>query len=279
MTDPQRIRRAKSILRYYYDFLRNILVRRKEEQCMNNKKERLPHHITRLIIVFILCIAGVVFVYSAIPNSFTDRDLHKTLTVERESAKDISFARESVCAECHEDEYALVNSSYHRNVSCQVCHGPAQAHTQDEAITPSAPRERKLCPVCHLYDSSRPTGFPQINPNTHNPVAPCFNCHDPHDPTPTETPLECTACHAEIASTKSLSHHVQLSCEECHDVPEQHKVHPRSIRPTVPREREFCGKCHAEGAGEAGATSVNMTTHGEKYLCWQCHFPHMPEAN
>jgi ribosomal protein S27AE len=23
---------------------------------------------------------------------------------------------------------------------------------------------------------------------------------------------------------------------------------------------------------------VEMRTHGERYLCWQCHYPHFPES-
>jgi hypothetical protein len=199
--------------------------------------------------------------------------------VERESAKAISFAGSSVCAECHEEEYELANSSYHMDVSCEVCHGPGYEHTEDEEITPSAPRERKLCPQCHLYDPSRPTGFPQINPVTHNPVEPCINCHDPHDPTAPETPQECNACHAEIATMKSLSHHALLDCERCHEAPEEHKIKPRLTRPTKPKQREFCGECHAKGKAKTEAPKVDIVAHGEKYLCWQCHYAHMPEVH
>jgi ribosomal protein S27AE len=45
------------------------------------------------------------------------------------------------------------------------------------------------------------------------------------------------------------------------------------------QNRDACGKCHAEGAKSAQEIPrVNMATHGEKYLCWQCHYPHQPEA-
>jgi ribosomal protein S27AE len=47
------------------------------------------------------------------------------------------------------------------------------------------------------------------------------------------------------------------------------------VRPTKPDNREFCGKCHAEGSDNKGVPTVDMATHGEKYVCWQCHYPHM----
>jgi hypothetical protein len=239
----------------------------------------MPNYITRLIILTILAIAGVAYVYSAIPPKYIDRDLHKRLTVERESERELSFAGGAVCAECHDEAYEAVNGSYHADVSCEVCHGPAYAHTEDEELTPSAPRERKLCPLCHLYDPARPTGFPQINPVTHNPMEPCINCHDAHDPTTPQTPEACAACHAEIASTKSLSHHALLECTMCHEAPEEHKITPRVVRPTKPKRRAFCGLCHAEDAIQGDAPKVDIVAHGEKYLCWQCHFAHMPEVH
>jgi ribosomal protein S27AE len=44
-------------------------------------------------------------------------------------------------------------------------------------------------------------------------------------------------------------------------------------------DREFCGKCHAEGASGPGEISrINLHTHNERYMCWDCHYPHHPEA-
>jgi hypothetical protein len=133
--------------------------------------------------------------------------------------------------------------------------------------------------VCHAYDRSRPTGFPQINPASHNPDLPCITCHNPHDPVPPEVPQECSACHAQIARTKAVSRHASLACTTCHEVSEQHKVSPRSALPGKPQTREFCGQCHAGGAGDSPVPQIDLATHGSHYLCWQCHYPHMPEGN
>jgi ribosomal protein S27AE len=79
----------------------------------------------------------------------------------------------------------------------------------------------------------------------------------------------------------------------CHDAPQQHKVSPRSVKPSKPQTREFCGKCHGkdgkDAKGEkdgkggkeklaANAPKIDMGEHGEKYVCWQCHYPHSPEV-
>jgi hypothetical protein len=110
-------------------------------------------------------------------------------------------------------------------------------------------------------------------------MKPCISCHDPHDPVPPETPRECSACHAAIARTKAVSHHVYLPCTRCHDTPEDHRVSPREFRPARPMNREFCGGCHAGDAPDAeGIRRIEMATHGGNYVCWQCHYPHMPEG-
>jgi DnaJ-class molecular chaperone len=138
---------------------------------------------------------------------------------------------------------------------------------------------REFCVRCHAYSPSRPTGFPQINPATHNPLKACTLCHNPHDPKPPHAPQECQACHGEIARTKALSPHVQLECTTCHTVPAEHKVEPRIVRATIPADREFCGRCHGMDAPVKGTPKIDILMHGEKYLCWQCHYPHMPEVD
>jgi ribosomal protein S27AE len=133
--------------------------------------------------------------------------------------------------------------------------------------------------LCHAYNPSRPTGFPQIDPVAHNPLQPCITCHDPHAPVPPAVPEECGACHGQIERQKALSHHANLACGTCHQVPQQHKVTPRAVRPTIPADRTFCGRCHAEGAsGRAEAPRIDLAEHNPRYLCWQCHYPHDPKT-
>jgi hypothetical protein len=57
-------------------------------------------------------------------------------------------------------------------------------------------------------------------------------------------------------------------------------VLPRQYPPKKPQTREFCGGCHAQDAkSDKDIPRVNMNSHGEKHLCWECHYPHMPEAH
>jgi len=240
--------------------------------------------IIRLGTIFGLAIVGLVAArHFLVPDTFGEIGHYRAAAVETIASQEINYAGSEACAGCHYDVAEVHDSHLHRSVACEVCHGPATAHTEDPlGVVPPAPRERALCQLCHGYDPARPTGFPQIEPAVHNPLQPCFSCHNPHDPEPPTTPEECAACHGQIARTKAVSHHAQLACTQCHDAPTEHKVTPRLVTPSKPTSREFCGRCHAPDAVPPSeilqdVRRVDLSTHGEHYVCWQCHYPHYPE--
>lgn len=241
---------------------------------------RIPEQVKRLLVVNAVLISAALGIrFFVIPRDLVSTEVHRSTTVERELAKPVKFAGTETCAVCHDAETTIKNKSFHRSLSCEGCHGPASDHATDpEALKPPAPRDRKFCPVCHAYDASRPTGFPQINPTAHNPLKPCIACHNPHDPSPPETPRECSACHAQIERTKAVSSHALLTCTMCHTTPEQHKTAPRTALPSKPQSREFCATCHGNESKQKDAPKVDLTSHGNSYLCWQCHYPHLPEG-
>ena len=180
---------------------------------------------------------------------------------------------------CHEDEAPSRDKSFHRNLSCEGCHGPGRGTPRTPtALKPPAPRDRKFCPVCHAYDASRPTGFPQINPTAHNPLKPCITCHNPHDPVPPKTPKACSACHAQIERTKAVSSHALLSL---HDLPHRRPSSTRRRRGPRCRPSRRPGSSAPvprEGLAAKEPPKIDVTTHGTPYLCWQCHYPHLPEG-
>lgn len=195
------------------------------------------------------------------------------------AAHKAKYAGHEACAPCHEEIVKVHDAHRHQHVACEVCHGPAAEHAESPTEKrPLVPRTRAACPLCHGYDPSRPTGFPQIDPVTHNPLKACYTCHNPHAPEPPRTPEDCSACHAEIARTKAVSHHALLPCKRCHETQKLHMVNPTASRPAKPATREFCGGCHAPGANSPKEIPrVDLATHGERYVCWQCHHPHFPE--
>lgn len=216
-----------------------------------------------------------------IPDTFGQLGHYRAAAIPAIAGQPVRYAGWQVCAGCHDDQTAAKNKSFHRSLSCEVCHGPAAAHADDpENVKPVVPRKRgEACLYCHEYLPSRPTGFPQIIETTHNPMEACVTCHNPHDPTPPSVPESCSACHAEISRTKSISPHARLECTTCHEAVAGHRETPRTHPPTKPTERTFCGKCHAKDAkSSAEIPRIDLETHGGAYLCWQCHYPHHPET-
>lgn len=216
-----------------------------------------------------------------VPDSFGEIGHYRADAIKVNEERPIRYAGSRQCVECHDHEGEVKSASYHRTLSCEVCHGPSFPHADGmEGALPVVERDRRTaCLYCHEYLPSRPTGFPQVIERVHNPLTPCIDCHDPHDPTPPEIPGACSACHAQIARTKSVSHHGSLSCETCHETSPEHAQSPRSFLPRKPTAREFCGGCHASASDRAaGVPQIDLVVHGERYLCWECHYPHFPEG-
>jgi len=241
----------------------------------------VPQQVRRLAIVVVVLVAALIAARALlVPPTFGDRGHYRAASVDSIEKLPIRYAGHDACAMCHPQEVQTKAASFHRGVACEVCHGPAVQHTTNPVeVKPPAPRDRTFCPRCHAFNPARPTGFPQIDPVQHNPMRPCFTCHNPHDPTPPHPPESCAACHGEIARTKAVSPHFQLACTECHQADPRHVQSPRQWLPTKPASREFCGRCHATTADSPREIPrVELTTHGERYVCWQCHYPHHPEA-
>ena len=241
----------------------------------------MRQQISRLTLVFGVLIAGLVIArHFLVPKTFGQLGHYRAAAVAEISARKIKYAGHEACAMCHEDISKTHDTHRHRGVACEVCHGPAAAHIDAPTdIRPPAPRQRGApCALCHSYNPSRPTGFPQIDLVAHNPMKPCIGCHNPHAPEPPRTPEQCGACHGEIARTKAVSSHALLPCTRCHETEKRHRVDPISSRPSKPADRAFCGGCHAKEADSPKEIPrVDMAAHGNGYVCWQCHYPHFPE--
>jgi len=243
--------------------------------------KKLPEQVIRLAVVFLLFFGTLLAArFFLLPKDLRESGSHRTTAIQREQAKPVHFAGAAACSECHEDITDVLAGGHHRTLSCEVCHGANQAHVDaPDEVTPPAPRGRDFCPVCHAYSQSRPAGFPQILPETHNPRTPCIECHSPHDPVPPDAIHGCDACHPSIARTKAVSPHADVACTTCHEKSKGHKDSPRTVRPQKPVTREFCMRCHGENSGNRAAPKVSMEEHNPKYVCWQCHYPHMPEVH
>ncbi|MEE8576488.1 MAG: hypothetical protein V3T31_04470 [candidate division Zixibacteria bacterium] len=242
---------------------------------------RFPQQIIPLVVIIVAAMTALIVARQMLlPPSFGKLGHYRADAVGEVASLEKVYAGYQVCLDCHDDIYEEKQQSNHATVSCEACHGPAMAHTEDpDEVTPIVPSGRGFCPVCHGYDPARPTGFPQIIPVQHNPGQPCMDCHSPHSPELPYAPEDCSACHREIASEKLVSHHATLSCETCHTVPDEHLMNPAAVKAQKPDNKAVCGECHAEDADSARRIPrVDIDTHGERYFCWDCHYPHSPEA-
>lgn len=242
----------------------------------------MPDQIKRLLVVAVVVLAGFLAArHYLMPKDFGELGHFRSSAVDSVADLPIKYAGHQACFECHDDIHTKKSNSYHRKVNCEACHGPAAEHVASMGdVLPAVPRDRANCVLCHVYNPAKPSGFPQIDPVAHNPVKPCISCHDPHAPNPPSTPGECNACHGNIARTKALSPHALLECIRCHVTPEGHKLTPRSVRAGKFSERADCGQCHDQDAVvDKLIPRVDVARHGGENLCWQCHYPHSPEAS
>ncbi len=245
-------------------------------------ERKLPRQVIPLIILAgALLVALVVARLILVPKTFGEFGHYRGAAPNEVASRDITYAGSNACMDCHSDIYELKRESNHKGLACEVCHGPAEAHVNaPDSIKPTIPRGRGYCPLCHGYNPSRPSGFPQILPELHNPGKACITCHNPHQPVLPHPPEDCSACHREIASTKMVSKHTSVPCITCHVVPADHWQNPQVSLAKKPQTREVCGQCHdTKATSSAEIPRIDIETHGGRYMCWDCHYPHSPEAN
>ena len=87
------------------------------------------------LVVAILVGVVALMRFVVLPRSVFSTRLHQASTVKREVAKPVHFAGMAACRECHSDVYDTKAAGYHRNLGCEVCHGPA-GNPQEAAILP-----------------------------------------------------------------------------------------------------------------------------------------------
>ena len=203
------------------------------------------------------------------------------------------YAGSDTCAICHTDQETGLKSMKHGMASnprspaatlgCESCHGPGQAHVNDDAkgnikkfgqMKPDAINE--TCLSCHERGSH--AGWQGSTHEARN--LSCSTCHSVHKPASfshqlvkaSETQL-CATCHrVQVAKTERAVAHMpvregKMSCSSCHN-PHGSISNVKALR-TGNTLNESCFSCHAEMRGPKLFEHTPVTE-----SCATCHDPH-----
>jgi DmsE family decaheme c-type cytochrome len=203
------------------------------------------------------------------------------------------YAGSDTCVLCHTDQEASIKGTAHAQAKnprspaalhgCESCHGPGQAHVDDEAkgsirkFAQMTPDETSgTCLTCH--NRGNHAGWEGSAHEARN--LSCTTCHSVHSPKSparqlvqaTETQV-CAACHRlQVAKTERAVAHMpvregKMSCSSCHN-PHGSISNVKALK-TGSSVAESCTSCHTEMRGPV------LWEHAPvRENCATCHDPH-----
>jgi len=203
------------------------------------------------------------------------------------------YAGSDTCEVCHEAQSTVIKNTAHGQAKnertpaaahgCETCHGPAQAHVDDEKnghirkMSEMKPAEvTALCQSCHnRRDHAAWDGSTHASRNLT-----CTTCHSVHDfksskaqlVKTTETGL-CATCHRlQVAKTERAVAHMpvregKMACSSCHS-PHGSISNVKALK-VGSSVAESCPSCHTEMRGPM------LWEHAPvRENCATCHDPH-----
>ncbi len=161
-------------------------------------------HIYRLLLILAAALVLFLVVRQIVAPASWNYDLshwYRLDSLEDMKKKPMSFGgiesvnkrkRNASCTSCHKKVVKAVRKKKHRQLSCEVCHGPRVDHVKDGKKFAQAKVDKTTwtCLNCHRPLINRPQGFPQYTTETNQKHrtrkkgTPCLTCHEAHDPTP-----------------------------------------------------------------------------------------------
>lgn len=169
----------------------------------------MPQQINRLIFAFVIFIILFLILHLVLkPESFGEFGDYRGKAIHENTMKELHYAGSDSCAKCHEDILKEKFLGFHKQLKCEVCHGPGLKHALfieqvNTAQIPDSlilykPTERKDCAICHQlnaarikiqFDTINTSMIHQINVIDHNLMDidtkveyKCIECHNPHQP-------------------------------------------------------------------------------------------------
>jgi hypothetical protein len=143
---------------------------------------KMPPQLIRLVLLTI----GIVCVYFTAryfltPPSFGQYGHYRGAALREIASRQPYWAGKAACAICHPAHAEKLAKGEHKNLSCETCHGPGQAHVANPAE--KLPKlDMSLCVRCHEASPSKPKWLHQINVHNHYTGSLCTECHVPHQP-------------------------------------------------------------------------------------------------
>jgi DmsE family decaheme c-type cytochrome len=209
------------------------------------------------------------------------------------AAAQAGFAGQDVCIVCHDEQRQNIERSKHgqalnertpaANRGCESCHGPGQAHVDDEAkghirrFAAIKPAEvNATCLTCHNRNNHA-----AWEGSTHEARnLSCTTCHSAHHPVSMESQLVkatetqvCATCHRlQVVKTERAVAHMpvregKMSCSSCHN-PHGSISNVKALR-VGSSVNESCTSCHAEMRGPMLFEHTPVREN-----CATCHDPH-----
>jgi len=208
-------------------------------------------------------------------------------------APQASYAGSDQCVLCHTDQEGSLKGTAHAQLKnprspaaghgCESCHGPGQAHIDDEAkghirkfaqMTPA--ESSQTCLTCH--NRGNHAAWETSAHEARN--LSCTTCHSVHSPKSTEKQLVkatqtqlCATCHRlQVAKTERAVAHMpvregKMTCTSCHN-PHGSISNVKALK-TGSSVVESCTSCHTEMRGPV------LWEHAPvRENCATCHDPH-----
>lgn len=143
---------------------------------------KMPPQILRLVLLTIGIVAAYLTArHFLTPPSFGQYGWYRAHAMEDVASLQRTYAGRKACEECHSEEQQKLSAKEHKNLSCEGCHGPSQAHADNPDLKPDI-LNYSHCVRCHEANPSRPKWHKQISSRTHYPGQKCTECHVPHQP-------------------------------------------------------------------------------------------------
>ena len=154
------------------------------------------------------------------------------------------------CLECHEEQGEKLKGTPHAqaknprspaaNQGCESCHGPGQAHAEDDA-------------------SGHIAKIQEMKPGEVNQI--CLTCHNRSD---------------HVGWEGGAHERRNLSCATCHSVHSFKSVEHQLVKTT---QTEVCARCHRLQVAKTERAVAHMPVREGKLSCSSCHNPHGSISN